>query len=156
MKPAAFDYVAPTSLEAAVEALAAAKGDGKVMAGGQSLVPLLNFRMTRPSVVVDLRKIPGLSFIEDRGSTIAIGALTRHADVERSSIVAAKLPVMSAAMPHVAHLAIRNRGTSAEASRMRIPPPSIRCSLSSTTQRSRCRGRRAAATFRRNSYSAPR
>jgi len=111
MKPAAFDYVAPTSLEAAVEALAAAKGDGKVMAGGQSLVPLLNFRMTRPSVVVDLRKIPGLSFIEDRGSTIAIGALTRHADVERSSIVAAKLPVMSAAMPHVAHLAIRNRGT---------------------------------------------
>ena len=61
MKPAAFDYVAPTSLEAAVEALAAANGDGKVMAGGQSLVPLLNFRMTRPSVVVDLRKIPGLS-----------------------------------------------------------------------------------------------
>jgi CO/xanthine dehydrogenase FAD-binding subunit len=111
MKPAAFDYVAPTSLEAAVEALAAANGDGKVMAGGQSLVPLLNFRMTRPSVVVDLRKIPGLSFIEERGSTIAIGALTRHADVERSSIVAAKLPVMSAAMPHVAHLAIRNRGT---------------------------------------------
>jgi CO/xanthine dehydrogenase FAD-binding subunit len=111
MKPAPFDYVAPTSLEAAVEALAAANGDGKIMAGGQSLVPLLNFRMTRPSVVVDLRKIPGLSFIEDRGSSIAIGALTRHADVERSSIVAAKLPVMSAAMPHVAHLAIRNRGT---------------------------------------------
>jgi carbon-monoxide dehydrogenase medium subunit len=74
-------------------------------------VPLLNFRMTRPSVVVDLRKIPGLSFIEDRGSTVAIGALTRHADVERSGIVAAKLPVMSVAMPHVAHLAIRNRGT---------------------------------------------
>src|ERR1700722_12425697 len=111
MKPAPFDYVAPTSLEAAVEALAAANGDGKVMAGGQSLVPLLNFRMTRPSVVVDLRKIPGLSFIEDRGSTIAIGALTRHADVKRSGIVAAKLPVMSVAMPHVAHLAIRNRGT---------------------------------------------
>ena len=111
MKPAPFNYVAPTSLAAAVEALAAANGDGKIMAGGQSLVPLLNFRMARPSVVVDLRKIPGLTFIEDRGSTIAIGALTRHADVERSSIVAAKLPLMSAAMPHVAHLAIRNRGT---------------------------------------------
>src|SRR3984957_1041533 len=111
MKPAPFDYVAPTSLEEAVEVLAAANGEGKIMAGGQSLVPLLNFRVTRPSVVVDLRKIPGLSFIEDRGSTIAIGALTRHADVERSSIVAAKLPVMSVAMPHVAHLAIRNRGT---------------------------------------------
>ena len=111
MKPAPFDYVAPTSLEEAVEVLAAANGEGKVMAGGQSLVPLLNFRVTRPSVVVDLRKIPGLSFIEDRGSTIAIGALTRHAEVERSGIVAAKLPVMAAAMPHVAHLAIRNRGT---------------------------------------------
>jgi CO/xanthine dehydrogenase FAD-binding subunit len=111
MKPAPFDYVAPTSLEAAVEALAAANGDGKIMAGGQSLVPLLNFRMTRPNVIIDLRRISGLSFIEDRGPTIAIGALTRHTDVERSSVVAAKLPVMSAAMPHVAHLAIRNRGT---------------------------------------------
>jgi CO/xanthine dehydrogenase FAD-binding subunit len=111
MKPAPFDYVAPTSLDEAVEVLVAANGGGKIMAGGQSLVPLLNFRMTRPSVVIDLRKIPGLSFIEDRGDTVAIGALTRHADVERSSIVAAKLPVMAAAMPHVAHLAIRNRGT---------------------------------------------
>src|SRR5690348_2175674 len=108
MKPAPFDYVAPTSLDEAVEVLVAANGGGKIMAGGQSLVPLLNFRMTRPSVVIDLRKIPGLSFIEDRGDTVAIGALTRHADVERSSIVAAKLPVMAAAMPHVAHLAIRN------------------------------------------------
>src|ERR1700739_3392733 len=111
MKPAQFNYVAPTSLEEAVEALAGADGDGKIMAGGQSLVPLLNFRLARASVVFDLRKIPGLSYIEDRGSTIAIGALTRHAEVERSSIVAAKLPVMSAAMRHVAHLAIRNRGT---------------------------------------------
>jgi CO/xanthine dehydrogenase FAD-binding subunit len=111
MKPAQFDYVAPTSLEAAIEALAAANGDAKVLAGGQSLLPLMNFRMTRPAVVVALHKIPGLSFIENRGSTIAIGALTRHADVERSVVVAAKLPVMAAAMRHVAHLAIRNRGT---------------------------------------------
>jgi CO/xanthine dehydrogenase FAD-binding subunit len=81
MKPAPFNYVAPASLAAAVEVLAAANGDGKIMAGGQSLVPLLNFRIARPRVVVDLRKNPGLSFIEDRGSTIAIGALTRHADV---------------------------------------------------------------------------
>jgi CO/xanthine dehydrogenase FAD-binding subunit len=111
MKPAAFDYVVPGSLEAAVAALAAANGDGKVMAGGQSLMPLLNFRMTRPSVVVDLMRIPGLSFIEHRDNTIAIGALTRHADLEFSDIVATRLPVMAAAMPHVAHLAIRNRGT---------------------------------------------
>lgn len=111
MKPASFDYIAPTSLEAAVEALVAADGDGKLMAGGQSLMPLLNFRMTRPAVVVDLMHIPGLSFIECRGQTIVIGAMTRHADLEFSDLVATKLPVMSAAMPHVAHLAIRNKGT---------------------------------------------
>src|ERR1700682_6347324 len=66
MKPAAFDYVAPNSLEAAVEAIAAANGDGKVLAGGQSLMPLLNFRMTRPTVVVDLMHISGMSFIRLR------------------------------------------------------------------------------------------
>jgi CO/xanthine dehydrogenase FAD-binding subunit len=111
VKPAAFDYVVAATLEAAVEALAAANGDGKAMAGGQSLMPLLNFRMTRPSVVVDLMQIPGLSFIEIRSDRVAIGALTRHADLEFSDLIARKLPVMAAAMPHVAHLAIRNRGT---------------------------------------------
>jgi len=111
MKPAAFDYIAPNSLEAAVQAIAAANGDGKILAGGQSLMPLLNFRMTRPSVVVDLMHIPDMSFIELRGDGVAIGALTRHADLEFSDLVAGKLPVMAAAMRHVAHLAIRNKGT---------------------------------------------
>ena len=111
MKPAAFDYIAPNSLEAAVEAIAAANGDGKILAGGQSLMPLLNFRMARPSVIVDLMHIPDMSLIERRGDTVAIGALTRHADLEFSDLIAQKLPVMAAAMPHVAHLAIRNRGT---------------------------------------------
>jgi carbon-monoxide dehydrogenase medium subunit len=111
VKPAAFDYLVPDSLEAAVEALVAANGDGKAMAGGQSLMPLLNFRMTRPSVVVDLMRIPGLSYIEMRNDHVAIGALTRHVDLEFSDLIASSLPVMAAAMPHVAHLAIRNRGT---------------------------------------------
>jgi CO/xanthine dehydrogenase FAD-binding subunit len=111
MKPAAFDYIAPNSLEAAVEAIAAANGDGKVLAGGQSLMPLLNFRMTRPTVVVDLMHIPGMSFIELKDNAVAIGAMTRHADLEFSDLVASKLPVMAAAMRHVAHLAIRNKGT---------------------------------------------
>jgi aerobic carbon-monoxide dehydrogenase medium subunit len=111
VKPAPFDYVVPKTLDAAVAALVAADGDGKAMAGGQSLMPLLNFRMTRPSVVVDLMRIPGLSFIELRDDRVAIGALTRHAELEFSDLIAAKLPVMAAAMPHVAHLAIRNRGT---------------------------------------------
>jgi CO/xanthine dehydrogenase FAD-binding subunit len=111
MKPAAFDYIAPDSLEAAAEAIAAANGDGKILAGGQSLIPLLNFRMARPSVIVDLMHVPDMSFIERRGDRVAIGALTRHADLEFSDLIAQKLPVMAAAMPHVAHLAIRNKGT---------------------------------------------
>jgi CO/xanthine dehydrogenase FAD-binding subunit len=72
---------------------------------------LLNFRLARPSVIVDLMHIPDMSFIERRGDTVAIGALTRHADLEFSDLIAQKLPVMAAAMPHVAHLAIRNKGT---------------------------------------------
>jgi CO/xanthine dehydrogenase FAD-binding subunit len=74
-------------------------------------MPLLNFRLARPSVIVDLMHIPDMSFIERRGDTVAIGALTRHADLEFSDLIAQELPVMAAAMPHVAHLAIRNKGT---------------------------------------------
>jgi carbon-monoxide dehydrogenase medium subunit len=111
MKPARFEYVAPTTLEAAVAALAAANGEGKVLAGGQSLLPLLNFRMARPAVLVDLNGIKELSFIELRGDRVAIGALTRHREIEHSLLIASALPVMSAAMRPVAHLAIRNRGT---------------------------------------------
>lgn len=111
MKPAKFEYVAPTTLDAAVEALVAANGEGKILAGGQSLLPLLNFRMARPAVLIDLNGIKDLSFIELRGERVAIGALTRHREIEHSPLIASWLPVMSAAMRHVAHLAIRNRGT---------------------------------------------
>jgi len=111
MKPARFEYFAPTTLDAAVAALATANGEGKVLAGGQSLLPLLNFRMARPRVLVDLNGIKELSFIELRGDSVAIGALTRHCQIEHSPLIASCLPVMSAAMRHVAHLAIRNRGT---------------------------------------------
>jgi carbon-monoxide dehydrogenase medium subunit len=96
---------------AAVAALVASNGEGKVLAGGQSLLPLLNFRMARPAVLVDLNAIKGLSYIEERGDCIAIGALTRHRELEQSPLIASRLPVMAAAMRHVAHLAIRNRGT---------------------------------------------
>jgi CO/xanthine dehydrogenase FAD-binding subunit len=111
MKPASFDYVAPESLEAAVQALVSARGDGKVMAGGQSLMPLLNFRMARPTIIVDLLRIPRLASIKKKSDTISIGALARHTELEFSDVIAANLPVMAAAMPHVAHLAIRNCGT---------------------------------------------
>ena len=111
MKPAKFEYVLPSTVDAAVEALVASNGEGKVLAGGQSLLPLLNFRMARPAVLVDINGIKGLSYIEERGDRIAVGALTRHRELEQSPLIAAKLPVMAAAMRHVAHLAIRNRGT---------------------------------------------
>lgn len=111
MKPAKFDYVSPSTVDAAIEALVGSNGEGKVLAGGQSLLPLLNFRMARPAVLVDINGIEGLSYIQDRGDRIAIGALTRHRDLEHSALIASRLPVMSAAMRHVAHLAIRNRGT---------------------------------------------
>lgn len=111
MKPAQFEYIAPVTVDAAIEALVAANGEGKLLAGGQSLLPLLNFRMARPAVLIDLNGIKELSFIELRGDSVVIGALTRHRELEHSPLIASSLPVMSAAMHHVAHLAIRNRGT---------------------------------------------
>jgi carbon-monoxide dehydrogenase medium subunit len=111
MKPPIFDYVVPASIDMAVAALAEAGGDAKILAGGQSLVPMLNFRLLRPSILVDINRIPGLAFIEETTDSVRIGALTRHFQVETSPVIARHFPVVSCAMTHVAHLAIRNRGT---------------------------------------------
>jgi carbon-monoxide dehydrogenase medium subunit len=111
MIPAKFDYVRPGSLDEAVRALADGGDDAKIIAGGQSLVPMLNFRLLRPAILVDINRIAGLDVIKDNESHIRIGALTRHYQLETSPIVARHLPVLSCAMTHVAHLAIRNRGT---------------------------------------------
>jgi carbon-monoxide dehydrogenase medium subunit len=111
MKPAAFDYVPADSVAMAIDALAQAGGDGKILAGGQSLVPMLNFRLVRPSVLVDINRIPGLGFIVADEEAIRIGALTRHYQLETSPVIATHLPALSHAMTYVAHLAIRNRGT---------------------------------------------
>jgi carbon-monoxide dehydrogenase medium subunit len=111
MKPPAFDYIAADSIAMAVAALAQAGDDAKIIAGGQSLVPMLNFRMLRPSILVDINRIAGLDVIEETGGAIRVGALTRHYQLETSPLVARHLPVLSCAMTHVAHLAIRNRGT---------------------------------------------
>jgi CO/xanthine dehydrogenase FAD-binding subunit len=111
MKPAAFDYVVADSLDMAAACLAEAGGDAKIIAGGQSLVPMLNFRLLRPSILVDINRVGGLAFIEDSGTRIRVGALTRHFQLETSPVIARHLPVLACAMTHVAHLAIRNRGT---------------------------------------------
>jgi CO/xanthine dehydrogenase FAD-binding subunit len=111
MKPPIFDYVAAISIDTAIAALAEAGGEAKILAGGQSLVPMLNFRLLRPSVLIDINRIAGLSFVEEAPQHIRIGALTRHHQLETSPVIARHLPVVSCAMTHVAHLAIRNRGT---------------------------------------------
>src|SRR5207237_4281338 len=72
---------------------------------------MLNFRLLRPAILVDINRVPGLAFIEDRGDAISVGALTRHHQIETSPAIAEAFPVLSTAMTHVAHLAIRNRGT---------------------------------------------
>lgn len=111
MKPAAFDYLRPASTGEAVAYLAEHGGDAKILAGGQSLVPLLNFRMLRPSVLIDINRLTELDHVREDGAGLRIGALTRHHTLERSPLVRERFPVLGEAMAHVAHLAIRNRGT---------------------------------------------
>jgi len=111
VKPPAFEYVAASSVEEAVALLAEHEGDAKVIAGGQSLVPMLNFRLLAPAVLVDVNRIPGLAGVEEREGGLRIGALARHHTLETSDLVKARFPVLHEAMKYVAHLAIRNRGT---------------------------------------------
>lgn len=112
MKPAKFEYFAPTSLAEALGLLEEHGDDAKVLAGGQSLMPMLNMRLARPKVVADINRIPGLDYISptpDGG--LAIGALTRQRSVEKSTVVKERIPVLAAAMPSIGHFQIRNRGT---------------------------------------------
>ena len=111
MKPAKFDYYAPTTVDEAVELLARNGPDARVLAGGQTLVPMMNFRLAAPSVVVDLNRIPALSYIDDDGDTIRIGAMTRQRAIEFSPVVADKLPLLAKAIKLVGHLPTRSRGT---------------------------------------------
>ena len=111
MKAPRFAYARPASVAEALALLAEHKDDARVLAGGQSLVPMLNFRVAAPKVLVDINRIAGLSGIKVAKNHIRIGALTRHVELERSADVARHLPLIAAAMPHIAHPAVRNRGT---------------------------------------------
>jgi aerobic carbon-monoxide dehydrogenase medium subunit len=111
MKAPRFAYARPTSVAEALALLAEHKGDARVLAGGQSLVPMLNFRLAAPKVLVDINRIAGLSGIKVARNHLRIGALTRHVELERSDDIARHLPLIASAMPHIAHPAIRNRGT---------------------------------------------
>ncbi len=111
MKAPRFAYARPASLAEALVLLAEYKDDARVLAGGQSLVPMMNFRVAAPKVLVDINRIAGLSGIKVAKNHLRIGALTRHVEIERSAEIARHLPLIAAAMPHIAHPAIRNRGT---------------------------------------------
>lgn len=111
MKPAPFAYDAPETLEEALGLLAREGEDAKVLAGGQSLVPLLNFRLARPDRLVDLNRVEELAYLRRDGDVLRIGALARHVHLERSAEVAAGWPLLAEAVRHVGHPQIRARGT---------------------------------------------
>jgi carbon-monoxide dehydrogenase medium subunit len=107
VKPPPFGYCAPTTLAEAVSLLAEHGDDAKVIAGGQSLIPLLSLRLARPTVLVDLNGVPELAAVDGT----SIGAMTRHRTVERDAELARRVPLLAAAAPHIGHQAIRSRGT---------------------------------------------
>jgi CO/xanthine dehydrogenase FAD-binding subunit len=111
MKPPPFEYHDPTTLDEALGLVAEHGYDAKVLAGGQSLVPLLNFRLARPERLVDLNGIAELDYLRFENGTLRIGAMTRHSTLERSAEVAERVPLLTEAVKLVGHVQIRNRGT---------------------------------------------
>jgi carbon-monoxide dehydrogenase medium subunit len=111
VKPARFEYHAPETLDEALQLLAEYGDEGKVLAGGQSLVPLLAMRLARPSHIIDINGIAGLDAIEDDGGGVRFGTTVRERAAERSALVREKVPALAEALPLIGHVAIRNRGT---------------------------------------------
>src|SRR5258708_25739001 len=111
MFPAAFDYQSPTTLEEALGVLARRGDDAKVMAGGQSLIPLLKLRFAQPALILDIGRIPGLNEIKRDDGHVRVGALARHVDIEPSQELAQLVPLMVEAVRWIADPRVRNRGT---------------------------------------------
>ena len=111
MKAPRFSYVRPDSLDGVLALLAEHEGGARILAGGQSLMPALNMRLSEPGLLIDINRIDALKGVSLEDGTVRIGALARHAEVLASPLVAEHLPLIADAMPHVAHAAVRNRGT---------------------------------------------
>ncbi|GIK55210.1 MAG: xanthine dehydrogenase family protein subunit M [Chloroflexi bacterium] len=112
MKPAPFEYIAPTSLAEALTAVRQHGSDASLLAGGQSLVPVMNFRLAQPAMLVDLNRIPELDYVRREGNGfIRIGSMTRQRTLERHPLIAQYTPLLHEALPYIAHPQIRNRGT---------------------------------------------
>jgi carbon-monoxide dehydrogenase medium subunit len=111
MKPPVFEYHAPATVEEAIALLGRYGGEAKLLAGGQSLMPLLNFRLSRPAAIVDLNRIGSLAYIRDEDGALRFGAMTRQRTIEFSGVVRQRLPLLTEATALVGHLPIRTRGT---------------------------------------------
>ena len=111
MKPAPFDYILATSLDHALRLKAEHGDEASFLAGGQSLIPAMNFRLARPQVVIDINCVEGLARVDRSGSNIRLGAMTRYCALERDGDFLKACPLFADALPHIAHVAIRNRGT---------------------------------------------
>lgn len=158
MKPAPFEYHRPTSLAETFDLLDRYGDDGRILAGGQSLVPALNMRLATPRAVIDINRLPGLDGIRMAAEGLIIGALTRQEALERSSLVREHAPLLAAAMPHVGHAAIRARGTVGGSLALADPAaelPACAVALDATIRVSSRRGPRrvTAADFFRGVYT---
>jgi len=111
MKPAAFNYTKPKTVAEVVELLAAHEDEAKILAGGQSLMPIMNFRLGRPGLVIDINGLTDLDYIRQKDGRLFIGGLTREREVEQSPLIQEHCPLLSKAVSYVGHTAIRNRGT---------------------------------------------
>ena len=111
MKPAPFKYIAATSLEHALALKAQHGDDAKFLAGGQSLIPAMNFRLARPAILIDINEIEGLAGTRSRAQAVGVGPLTRYRALQRSEGFTRLFPLIGEALPHIAHPQIRNRGT---------------------------------------------
>lgn len=111
MKPAPFEYYVPDSIEQALDLLREHGESAKLLAGGQSLVPAMNFRVVQPGVLIDLNRVGELKYSREKDDALQIGAMTRERQLEFDPVIAKKVPLLAEAMPYVAHPQIRNRGT---------------------------------------------
>jgi len=152
VKPVDFDLHQPATLDAALALLASHDDDARVLAGGQSLVPLLNFRLARPGHVVDIGRVAGLGELRETPDGLVVGAMVRQSRAERAPAVAARCPLLAAALPWIAHPPIRARGTICGSLAHADPAaelPAVAVALDATFVAASTRGRReiAAADF---------
>lgn len=111
MKPASFDYFRPSTVKEAFQLLNQSGDEGKLIAGGQSLIPILNMRLSAPGCLIDINGLQDLNYIRQEEGWLRIGAMTRQRDVERSGLIREKSPLLSEAVPFIGHMQTRNRGT---------------------------------------------